>query len=215
MAELAPDASADDRVRRLEATKCYSALLVSCTCFQRCFDACSYGCLSANCDANRIVPVSTYIAIGRCTRTIRPDNQQAMPTKTRGLLPATASESRSSPITRYLLHRRRRRRLTQKVRPKKQQQRQQHQLPCRPLRCVSLLLKKVVLRQRQLDRSFPRLPCPIPSCMPFSVTSSNLFFLRSRGVRLNRAQQSQTYQRSNQHSRLVPVCCFGIPYDSQ
>ena len=29
MAELGPDASADERVRRLEATKCYSALLVS------------------------------------------------------------------------------------------------------------------------------------------------------------------------------------------
>jgi hypothetical protein len=29
MAELAPDASAEERVRRLEATKCYSALLVS------------------------------------------------------------------------------------------------------------------------------------------------------------------------------------------
>ena len=29
MTELAPDASAEERVRRLEATKCYSALLVS------------------------------------------------------------------------------------------------------------------------------------------------------------------------------------------
>lgn len=49
---------------------------------------------------------------------------------------------------------------------------------------------------------------PYSELYAISVISSNLFFLRRRGVVLNRAQQSQIYQRSSQHSQLTPVCCF-------
>ena len=111
MAELAPDASAEERVRRLEATKCYSALLVSRTnaharTGRRLTTCAVFGC----CRSLRTAPGSTSIAIGRCTRTlIRPRSQGSKGPPHASRQRATANASRCCPTTRFLDRRRARR----------------------------------------------------------------------------------------------------------